>query len=247
MAKQKGITLFEGTMGGINFYFRKGVPVARQAGGGFNGKKIKTHASMKRVRELNTEFANSSAVNKHFKYALIPLLIGYVDGTLHSRLMGLFMAIKNYDLTSVRGQRKVALGMETAEGKTLMKGFAFTPKHTQLLNGMLAFDWGSYSLTVTNFNLKAVVFPANADYMEVTLGVLRFNFESYDYRLVQSVPFIIDREATFTDFSLSTVDFGAGSGQRMALVRVRFYQVVNGAPYYLDGNGAFGLGVIDVA
>src|SRR5690606_17779518 len=146
MAKQRGITQFEGTMGGINFYFRKGVPVARQAGGGFNGNKIKTHASMKRVRELNTEFANSSAANKHFKYALIPLLIGYVDGTLHSRLMGLFMAIKNCDLTSVRGQRKVALGMETAEAKTLLKGFAFTPKHTQLLNGMLAFDWGSYSL-----------------------------------------------------------------------------------------------------
>ena len=51
MAKQKGVVFFEGTLGGINFYYRKGVPTARAAGGGFNRRAIKTSPRMVRVRD----------------------------------------------------------------------------------------------------------------------------------------------------------------------------------------------------
>jgi hypothetical protein len=36
MAEQKGLIKLTGTVGEFNFYFRKGKPVARKAGGGFN-------------------------------------------------------------------------------------------------------------------------------------------------------------------------------------------------------------------
>lgn len=42
MAKVKNIVGLQGTIGGVNFYLRKGVPLARAAGGGFNGDAIKT-------------------------------------------------------------------------------------------------------------------------------------------------------------------------------------------------------------
>ena len=51
MATQKGIISLTGTLGDINFYFRKGKAVARKAGGGFNGKAIKTKPSMVWIRE----------------------------------------------------------------------------------------------------------------------------------------------------------------------------------------------------
>ena len=80
MARQKGIIQLEGTLGDINFYFRKGKPVARKAGGGFNAKNIKTSATMVRVRENNTEFGNSSKVKKVFKLSLHPFLNAYKEG-----------------------------------------------------------------------------------------------------------------------------------------------------------------------
>lgn len=42
MAKQEGLIRLRGTIDGVNFYFRKGKPIARKAGGGFNGASIKT-------------------------------------------------------------------------------------------------------------------------------------------------------------------------------------------------------------
>ena len=72
MAQQKGIIPLVGTLGGINFYYLNGKAVARTAGGGFNGKAIKTKASMQRVRENVSEFGHCSEVNKAFRQALRP-------------------------------------------------------------------------------------------------------------------------------------------------------------------------------
>lgn len=56
MAYQKGLIELEGTLGGLNFYIKKGKPMVRKSGGGFTAKAIKTKPSMVRVRESNNEF-----------------------------------------------------------------------------------------------------------------------------------------------------------------------------------------------
>lgn len=140
MAKQRGIVFFEGTLGGINFYYRKGVPTARTAGGGFTRTAIEKGANMVRVRENNSEFSGSSKVNKTFKHAISPFLIGYTDGTLHSRLMQLFLKLKDLDAVSKRGERQVSHGIGTTYGKQLLKEFVFTPKRSRLLDCDYGFD-----------------------------------------------------------------------------------------------------------
>lgn len=90
MATQKGILPIVGTLRGVNFYFRKGKPVARKAGGGFNEKANKTKPSMERVRANNSEFGNCSMVKSTFRIALFPFLSYYKEGTLHGRMMHLF-------------------------------------------------------------------------------------------------------------------------------------------------------------
>lgn len=128
MATQKGIIPLVGTIGGINFYFRKGKAVARRAGGGFNGKAIKSKPSMVRVRENNSEFGDCSRVKKAFRIALTPFLSRYKEGTLHGRMMQLFQGIKDCDTSSVRGSRKIGVGITTVAGFALFKKFQFTPK-----------------------------------------------------------------------------------------------------------------------
>src|SRR5215217_7087423 len=103
MAKQVGIVPFVGTLNGINFYMRKGKPVARRAGGGFTGDAIKKDPSMVRVRENNTEFGHCSRVKKLFKDSLFPFLGKQRNEELQGRLIQLFIKIKDADLISERG------------------------------------------------------------------------------------------------------------------------------------------------
>ena len=90
MAKVKSIIALNGTIGDINFYKRKGVLLARTAGGGFNGEAIRTKASMVRVRENGSEFKGCMQTVQFFKQGLQPFLSTFKDGTLHQRLVSLF-------------------------------------------------------------------------------------------------------------------------------------------------------------
>lgn len=241
MAKQKGVVFLEGTIGGINFYYRKGVPTARMAGGGFNRKAIKTSPTMVRVREQNSEFAGCSKVNKVFKNAIQPFLTGYKDGSLHSRLMRLFLSIRDCDVISERGKREVWQGMSTSQGKRLLNDFVFTPKRSFLIPCHYEFDWNLLQFRVKGFKISNLQFPEGADYMELRLGVICFDFEHLTYTTELATPMIIDRHFSGTSFSLDVPTSPRGIGQLIAVVRVAFYQDVNDSSYMLPGDGAFGL------
>jgi hypothetical protein len=241
MAKQRGILFFEGTLGGINFYYRKGVPTARAAGGGFTRKAIKTGAHMVRVRENNSEFAGCSQVNKYFKQAIRPFLLGYKDGTLHSRLMQLFLKIKDNDTVSERGLRKVSHGIASDIGRDLLRHFTFTPKRPNLLACGYDFSWDTLSLSVTGFDAKNAGFPLNSDYMEILLGLVRFDFDTNTYTQVIEAPLVIERNFSGDTFSLTVSSLPDGEGEVFAVARVAFYQVVNGSSYLLPGEAHFSL------
>ena len=245
MAKVKGIMPLVGTLGGINFYYRKGELIARAAGGGFNRKSIKTSPNMKRVREQNSEFGNCSQTNKQFKLALKPFLNGYVDGTLHSRLMGLFLKLKTLDALNTRGERTVAVGVSTPFGKKLLKDFVFTPKRPTLLSAQFNFDWTSTTLNITNFGIEWVKFPEQADILEISLQVLRFDFNTLSFTSEYSTPSVLTRDFVGDSISLNAIE-PSGTGQLLAVARVCFYQVVNGQNYLLSGDGAYGLSIVSI-
>ena len=246
MAKQRGIVFFEGTMGGINFYYRKGVPTARAAGGGFSKKAIKTSAKMVRVRENNSEFSGCSLVNKVFKQSIKLFLIGYTDGTLHSRLMQLFLKIKDLDLVSERGDRHVLQGLQSLMGEQLFRDFMFTPKRSALLPCTYGFDWDTLTFNVAGFNVNQAGFPAEATYMELLLGVVRYDFTTDVYTQVIESPLVIGRDFVGDGFSISVLELPAGTGVLYAVARVAYFQEVNGKGYILPGGGAFGLEVVGV-
>lgn len=241
MAKQSGIVFFEGTLGGINFYYRKGVPTARRAGGGFNRAAIKHGKHMERVRESNSEFAMCSQVNKHFKQALVPFLAGHKDGTLHSRLMGVFLGIKDLDTVHKRGQRTVAVGYGTVQGKRLLMDFDVTPERPRLLDCDYGFDWDSLEFDVSGYGVGAAKFPKGADYMEVLVGVVRFDFDLKVFERVMAAPLVIDRDFDGDSFAVTVSELPEGQGELIAVARVAFYQRVNGKGYLLPGGAGFGV------
>lgn len=246
MAKQKGIVFLEGTIGGVNFYYREGVPTARAAGGGFTKQAIKHGSNMVRVRESNNEFGMCAVVNKTFKQAIRPFLLGYKDGTLHSRLMQLFLKIKDCDMISERGKRCVFLGLSDTAGKAIMESFVFTPKRAMLLSCSYGFDWDGLLFSASGFDINEVVFPLKADYMEVVFGVICFDFETLSYTRVIASPLLIGRDYTGDGFNILLDELPGGTGVLFGMLRVAFYQEVNGERYLLSGANNFGVEIVSV-
>ena len=246
MAKQIGPILLQGTLGGVNYYFREGEPLARRAGGGFTGKNIKESPNMESVRKSNSEFGQCSKVNKMFKLALKPYLAGYRDGTFHSRLMQLFLNIKDCDLISERGKRTVKRGILTKNGQQVMKAFVFTPKRPNLFDGESGFDWKTLTFEVNDFKVSEAQFPQDADYMEISVGLFRFDFESHAYEHFFAEPLMIARDFQEDAFTIACPDLPGGEGMLFSAVRVCFYQTVDGERHPVPESGRTGVRIISV-
>ena len=248
MAKQKGIIKLEGTMDDVNFYYRKGKPCARKAGGGFNGERIKNSSTMVRVRENYSEFGNCSKVKSSLKASLHPFLNAYREGELHGRMMQLLQQIKACDLISERGKRTVGNGIGTPMGEELFRKFVFTPKRlvSMTLMGSGIFNWDTYSYSVSRFAIGNVVFPRSATHFEVSFGVLNFDFATLNYKLFMGTPLLLDRDFVDSSFSLRPKDLPVVGGKEFAFVGLKFYQEVNGTKYLLQNESAIGLEVVGV-
>ena len=183
MARQKGIIKLEGTLGDINFYFVKGKAFARKAGGGFNGEAIKTKESMQRVRENGSEFGHCSRAKKEILRSFHPYFTKRERG-FHGKCMKLFLKLKDLDATSKRGERRVQLGLETVEGKRLLRDFPFG-KPIGFLDTMASqwnFDESGQRLDLPSF--------LGSDYrnlplmtkLKFSLFLVDFNFEAMEFQ-----------------------------------------------------------------
>lgn len=243
MARQKGIVPLVGTIGGINFYYRNGKPVARKAGGGFNGDAIKTKPSMARVRENNTEFGNCSKVKKSINISLYPFLRYYKEGTLHGRMMQLFQRIKDCDTISVKGKRKVGNGILTSAGKELLQQFNFTPncRVEEVVPMKAIYDEATCKYSVEDFDISLVRFPKSATHFELQFGVLGIDFDLAIYKMLMATPKIFGKNEPITQFSFVPTILPDAGLHRFAFIGVTFYQEVNGINYVLKEEGNVGL------
>lgn len=244
MAKQSGILPLIGTLDGVNYYMRKGKPFARKANGGFTAKAIKKSPNMIRVRETYTEFGNTSHVKKIFKNSLSPFFGNQKDETLHSRMMQLFLKIKDCDPTSARGKRQVSLGLQTTEGKHLLTSFDFTPHPLVLPNS--AYSDTTFTYTVNDFNLNTMYFRNGATHIELCLGILVFDFEILKATLFASDALTIAKGTPLTNFSLTPAETPVENGMHIAIIGYRYVQELNGEFYPLKDKMVYGLRVVEI-
>lgn len=245
MAKHKGIIQPTGTLFGVNFYMRKGKPVARKAGGGFNAKSIKKSPTMVRVRETYIEFGNTSKVKKLFRTSLLPFFGNHKDETLHSRMMQLFIKIKDCDPTSRRGERQFGLGLQTEEGKKLFTSFEFTPHPLALLKD--SYNTDIFTYTVNSLHQAELQFSNSATHLELRMGVLIFDPEQLTTKLFTSEPLLAAKDNLPADFSLTPTEVPTGDGIYISVLGHRYVQEVNGTFYPLRDKMVYGLRVLGVS
>jgi len=242
MAKQTGIVPLAGTLGGINFYMRKGKPVARRAGGGFTGEAIRKSPSMARVRENNTEFGHCSRVKKVFKDSLLPFLGRHRNEELQGRLMRLFLAIKDADQASERGRRHIGVGLEYAAGKALLEGFCFTPFCLPTHN--CSHDAATATYTLHGLDPKGLDFMPGATHLELQFGVVALDLEALKASLYSSEVVRVAKKGGVQSISLPADVPQEATGIRIGVLHYRFSQEVNGAFYGFQEQDGFGLKVV---
>lgn len=233
MARQNGIVVLKGTIEGLNFYIRKGEPLVRKAGGGFDGEAIKKKASMVRVRENGSEFGACTKAVKQFKMSLTAFLSQFRDGSSHQRLVQLFSQIKNLDEVSLRGERNVHQGLLTAAGREKLLGYVVTPGIgiAEALGNRFEFGWGAAGFTIADFLASRVLFPKGAAHIELKVGYLLIDFEHKKHSFSQSDPLIIEKNTSETSVQILPTIVPEGNGFKIGVVFLRFMQEVNGTLY----------------
>lgn len=218
MARQEGPIFLKGTIDGINFYYVNGEPLARKAGGGFTREAIKRSPRMEKVRQSNSEFAACSQINKEFKLALQPFLKGHKDGTLHSRLMQLFVRIKDQDLQSQPGERTVACGLQSVAGQELAEQFLFTPS----MDGLSRFIVFERERLAFTFDVRPELFAPDTASVEILTGLVRFDFDSRAWQRALAEPVQVSIQAAEAS-ELVFPDVPVGAGLLLAVAKVTYF------------------------
>ena len=248
MAKADGILKIEGTVDDLTFYKKDGQNFVRRKGG-VSKERIETDPNYVRTRENNSEFSMNAGAGKILRLALGSLVFKAKDNKLTSRMMKTMSVIKNYDTVSARGQRKVAIGLNSPEGKLALTGFDFNVNAP--LSSVL---FASYQLNTVDgkisivdlIPLEQIRFPQGATHVSFQGGVLGIDLSTEVSELVLSEVENIAINLTPITLNLLPASVPATTGVTLFLLSISFYQEVNGVQYSLKNEEYNVLQVIEV-
>ena len=248
MGKLTGIIKFEGTFDGLTFYkSQDGYLVKTKSGVSKN--RIMNDPAFVRTRENLSEFSLNARSGKALRQSISPLLNRAKDSKLSSRMQKLMNTIKNYDTTSVRGERSVRLGLVSTEGKLLLKGFDFNGHAplTSVLHALYSLDVVTGVITIPDLSPQEQLgLPEGATHVSFGTAYVNLDFETGVFDSRYSSPTILPVDNTISTIILTPQAIPTGTGTRLFLLLIEFFQEVNGVQYSLR-NGMFNvLNVVEV-
>jgi hypothetical protein len=199
MGRLRSLIQFTGKLDGISFYEMNGKIIVRKTGG-FDGEKIKNSPKFVRVRENSNEFAQSARVGNYFRSSIALYLKKMRIPYVHNHLVSLFLQITKFDSINVKGERKVANGIQTLEGIKAVRAFEFdkTVAFSSIFPFECSVDFASGKLTIKQFTVSRIKNPGSSSHIR-----LRFLFVGLDFE--HKNQFILNESAVF-NFDLKTTN-----------------------------------------
>ena len=248
MARQNGLFKIKGTLDNVTFYKSVDGDLARMKTS-VDKDRIANDPAFQRTRENGAEFGSSAKAGKLTRDGLRPIALNATDNRVVSRMTKLMTEIKNLDTTSVRWARNVGVAMASANAKSLLKGFEFNS--SALLSSTLFKPYSivttTWVITITGvIPINDVVFPSGATHVSFTGAYANMNYATnvVDFKLtnVQNVAI----NGTASTITLTPTAVPAGTGAKVFLLKMEFFQLINGVQYSLK-NGSFNaLKIIEV-
>jgi hypothetical protein len=248
MAKQSSIIKIEGTIDDLTFLKTEDGYIVRKKSG-ISASRIANDPAFERTRENGKEFGHTAQMGKLLRKAVIDLSAGQTDSKIVSRVQKQLGLIKNLDSTSDRGERKVWIGMETPEGKEILKGFNFNsnaPLSAVLLKG-IDLDVATGGMSLVDFDpSKHLTVPQGATRVSFRSGWLNINFETGQTALTVSPEVVTSVHAPPADLELIPEAVPEGDGNQMFLLWVAFHQELNGKRYPIKSGAYNALSIVEV-
>ncbi len=248
MAKLTGIIKLEGTLDNLTFYKGQEGYLVRTKGG-VSKERILNDPAFVRTRENGVEFGESATSGKLLRTSVRNLLIRAKDNRITSRLTQIMSKVKNTDITSKRGERTVSIGLATADGKAILKGFNFNKRAllSTVLFAPFTVDNPTGEIVIPNLTpTHDISFPSGATHISITSAFLDLNFATTDNAIEFSPTVNIPIDNTTATQTLTPAAAPSGTGNKIYLILVEFFQEVNGIQYQLK-NGAYNvLNIVDI-
>ena len=240
MAKQRSIIKIEGTLEDLTFYKSKDGYLVRTKGG-ISKKRIETDPAFIGTRENGKEFGQIATSGKILRRSILELLNNAKDSRVVPRLTKVMGKIKNEDLTSVRGDRQVLVGLSTAQGRTFLKNFDFNsnaPMSTVLLTEHSLDTLTGEVIIPDLIPAKELGIPQGATHVSFMAGFLTLDIGTgiRDLQLSPEVNTPINLIANTV--TLTPVGLPVANANSFYLLQIAFFQEVNGIQYPLN-NGAY--------
>ncbi len=241
MAKLASLLKIEGTLDGMTFYKGPDGEILVKKKSGVSKNRIANDPAFIRTRENGREFGHVAACGKMFRRALNSVLYDVKDRSKTARLTQALAKVKNQDTTSIRGERKVHLGIQTQEAKDSLRYFDFNKNAplTTVLKEVFVLDTVNAEISIPQFNPERHLGkPQGATHVEISAAHLKFDFETGEGELVKSNIENILIEDIENPVTLSFSTNPSGPGNDYYLMKVVFYQTLNNSLYPLN-NGIY--------
>lgn len=238
MAKFEGIFEIKGTLQGMSFYKTKDGLLIRKKGG-IDKSRIKNDPAFQRTRENGSEFGHNAKMGQLMRKSVANVLSLAKDQRTSSRMMQVMGLIKNLDLDSARGARKVWIGLDSAAGKQVVRGFDFNSNapFNAVFRAQYALDVASGVVTITDFNPATnLSLPQGATHASFSTAVSNVDFEMDNYGTTYSPKenfALVDGTTTLT---LTPTSLPGGTGTNFYYFLIEFFQELNGVQYSLKNN-----------
>ncbi len=249
MARLKGIIKLEGTLDNLTFYkAQEGYLVKTK--GGVSKERIQNDPAFERTRENGSEFGSSATSGKLLRTSVRNLMIRAKDNRVSSRVTQVMTQIKNVDTSSVRGERNVATGLATPEGKAILKGLDFNNRAilSAVLFAPYSVDTATGEITIPNLTpANDISYPSGATHVSFSSAFLNLDFDTTDSAIEYSPVVNLPIDTTSATQTLVPAGVPSGTGNDIYVLLIEFFQEINGVQYILK-NGAYNvLNIVQVA
>lgn len=235
MAEQTGPFGFRGKLGNVVGYLLNGKPTVRMIGSTENTQE---HPETKRVQ--NT-FGGHSTQNKYFRNVLVPFLRELQRKKLDNDVMTLFSKVHNCD-PRTKEERTLSGGLLTPEGLALFNGFEFNKAPgwvRYLLHASVLTDTAAQTILLKDFVPSTCInAPQGANRAVLSSCVARLDFTTETGEIAVSSSQTVDlHDVVVRDIVLTPESRLTGAGLYLLLLKIVFFEHLNGVDYPLAGAG----------
>jgi len=247
MGHQKGAGAIRGRVGNLVYYETQDGKLVRDKGS-HDRNRIMNDPAFSGTRKINMEFGNAARAVKLLRTTVKSMGEKVSDNRVIPRLTKVMTGIKDLDVVSARGKRTVGSGIVYPAARGLMKGFNFNANAIlhYILKSPYTVAAATGVITIPDFIPSGDVrYPKSATHLSLQAGFAHVDFGEGAGELQVSNVVNIPIDDTSTDVVLVPA-VPTLKGTSIYLLKVYFFQLVNGVQYPLNVDEYNSMEIVEV-